>query len=134
MPCRLCWFQRIAMYPLAVILLVAAIRRDRGVRWYADPARRPSAPASRSTTTSSSGIPQLEGDACDPANPCSLVWFREFGFVTLSFMALCGFVAIIALLLAGRRPGTRRRVRSTGARDGSSAATPRRRPDPDARC
>ena len=29
-PCRLCWFQRIAMYPLAVILLVAAIRRDRG--------------------------------------------------------------------------------------------------------
>ena len=37
MPCRLCWFQRIAMYPLAVILLVAAIRRDRGVRWYAIP-------------------------------------------------------------------------------------------------
>ena len=37
MPCRLCWFQRIAMYPLAVILLVAAIRGDRGVRWYAVP-------------------------------------------------------------------------------------------------
>src|SRR6266540_43140 len=34
-PCRLCWFQRIAMYPLAVILLVAAMRRDRGARWYA---------------------------------------------------------------------------------------------------
>src|SRR4051794_30877227 len=28
-PCRLCWFQRIAMYPLAVILLIAALRRDR---------------------------------------------------------------------------------------------------------
>ena len=28
-PCRLCWFQRIAMYPLAVVLLVAALRRDR---------------------------------------------------------------------------------------------------------
>src|SRR5688572_21661834 len=27
-PCRLCWFQRIAMYPLVAILLVAAIRRD----------------------------------------------------------------------------------------------------------
>ena len=36
-PCQLCWFQRIAMYPLAVILLVAAIRRDRGVRWYVGP-------------------------------------------------------------------------------------------------
>ncbi len=36
-PCQLCWYQRIAMYPLAVILLVAAIRRDRSVRWYAGP-------------------------------------------------------------------------------------------------
>ena len=36
-PCQLCWFQRIAMYPLAVVLLVAAIRRDRSVRWYVGP-------------------------------------------------------------------------------------------------
>ena len=36
-PCRLCWFQRIGMYPLAVILPVAAWRRDRQVRWYALP-------------------------------------------------------------------------------------------------
>lgn len=34
-PCRLCWFQRICMFPLAGILLVAAIRQDRNVRWYA---------------------------------------------------------------------------------------------------
>ena len=34
-PCRLCWFQRIAMYPLAVVLLVAAIRRDRAGVYYA---------------------------------------------------------------------------------------------------
>ena len=39
-PCQLCWFQRIAMYPLAVILLVAAIRKDRSVRWYAGPGGR----------------------------------------------------------------------------------------------
>ena len=31
-PCRLCWFQRIAMYPLAVILLVGWLRRDRGIQ------------------------------------------------------------------------------------------------------
>ena len=53
-PCRLCWFQRIAMYPLAVILLIAAIGvigRSAGTRSRSPP----SAPASRSTTTSSSG-------------------------------------------------------------------------------
>ena len=30
-PCRLCWFQRIAMYPLSAVLLVGALRRDPGV-------------------------------------------------------------------------------------------------------
>jgi disulfide bond formation protein DsbB len=98
LPCRLCWFQRCAMYPLAVILLVAAIRRDRGVRWYAIPLAAVGACVSTYHYLVE-WHPQLEGDACDPTNPCSLVWFREFGFVTLAFMALCGFAAIIVLVL-----------------------------------
>jgi hypothetical protein len=101
-PCRLCWYQRIAMYPLTVILLVAAIRRDRGVRWYAIPVAGVGACVSIYHYLVE-WHPQLEGDACDPTYPCSLVWFREFGFVTLALMALCGFVAIIALLLPIRR-------------------------------
>jgi disulfide bond formation protein DsbB len=36
-PCRLCWYQRIAMYPLALILGIAAARRDHGIRVYAAP-------------------------------------------------------------------------------------------------
>ena len=31
-PCRLCWYQRTMMYPLAVILIIAAIRRDWSIR------------------------------------------------------------------------------------------------------
>ena len=34
-PCTLCWYQRIAMYPLAVILTIAAFRGDGGIRVYA---------------------------------------------------------------------------------------------------
>src|SRR5438105_12420473 len=34
-PCRLCWYQRIAMYPLAVVLVIAALHGDDSVRWYA---------------------------------------------------------------------------------------------------
>ena len=34
-PCQLCWYQRIAMYPLAVILPLALWRRDRAVGQYA---------------------------------------------------------------------------------------------------
>ena len=102
-PCRLCWFQRIAMYPLSVILLIAALRRDTAIRWYAVPLAAIGACVSIYHYLVE-WHPRLEGDACDPTNPCSLVWFREFGFVTLPLMALCGFVAIIALLLpAGQR-------------------------------
>ncbi|MFQ5460844.1 MAG: disulfide bond formation protein B, partial [Anaerolineae bacterium] len=36
-PCTLCWYQRILMYPLAAILLVAIGRRDRGAHLYVLP-------------------------------------------------------------------------------------------------
>ncbi|HEX6475125.1 MAG TPA: disulfide bond formation protein B, partial [Candidatus Limnocylindria bacterium] len=36
-PCTLCWYQRIAMYPLALILGIAAWRGDWGIRRYAAP-------------------------------------------------------------------------------------------------
>ena len=36
-PCKLCWFQRIAMYPLSITLVVAAVRRDTRVWWYVVP-------------------------------------------------------------------------------------------------
>jgi disulfide bond formation protein DsbB len=97
-PCQLCWYQRIAMYPLSVILLVAAIRRDRAVRWYAGPV----AAIGAATSTYHYLIewrPSLEGGACGIGPSCADIWFRELGFVTLAFMALCGFVAILILVL-----------------------------------
>lgn len=104
-PCRLCWFQRICMYPLAAILVVAAVRRDRDVRWYALP------------LTFVGGLvslyhyiiewkPSLGEGACGVGPSCTDVWFRRMGFVTLAFMALCGFIAITILLFV--RPGAER--------------------------
>lgn len=98
LPCRLCWFQRIAMYPLAAILLVGAVRRDPNVRWYAVPL----AAIGLVVAVYHSLIewfPQWESGSCDPVVPCSSYYFREFGFVTLAFMAICGFAAVLALLL-----------------------------------
>jgi len=97
-PCRLCWFQRTAMYPLAVILLVAAIRRDRGVRWYVGPIAAIGALVSTYHYLVEWN-PSLEGGSCGVGPACSAIWFRELGFVTLAFMALCGFVAILVLVV-----------------------------------
>lgn len=101
-PCRLCWFQRIAMYPLTVILLVAAIRGDRNVRWYVAPI------AALGGLVSAYHYlvewrPSLEGGACGVGPSCADVWFRELGFVSLAFMALSGFFAILVLVMPNRR-------------------------------
>jgi hypothetical protein len=98
-PCRLCWFQRTAMYPLSVVLLVAAIRRDRGARFYVVPIAAAGAIVS-SYHYLLEWKPSLEGGACSAVGPaCADIWFRELGFVTLAFMALAGFITIIVFAL-----------------------------------
>ncbi len=95
-PCRLCWYQRIAMYPLVVILAVALVKADRLVWRYVVPL---------------SGIGAIiaiihlleqwtpaEMGACGLGVPCSVRYVEEFGFVTIPFMALAGFAIIMSFM------------------------------------
>ena len=96
-PCRLCWFQRIAMYPLAIILLVGAIRREAVVKYYA----LPLALIGLAISIYHNVIqfyPSLEGGSCDPLNPCSARSVEVFGFIDIPFMAGAGFISISVLL------------------------------------
>jgi disulfide bond formation protein DsbB len=101
-PCRLCWFQRIAMYPLAALLLIAAIRRDRrGGALYALPFPIVGGLVSIYHVYIEVN-PEAESASCKAAAPCSLKWIDELGYVTLPVLALTAFAAILALLLAAR--------------------------------
>lgn len=100
-PCTLCWYQRIAMFSLAVLSLVAALRCDKGFSVYAIVA------AAVGLVISSyhyllEWFPQLETGVCSVDVPCNAVWFREFGFVTLAFMAGCAFIATIVFSVVVR--------------------------------
>lgn len=98
-PCRYCWFQRIAMYPLVPILFVGAIRRDPGVRWYAAPIAVVGA-AIAAYHVLIEWRPALDGGSCELSGPsCTYVWFREFGFISLATMSLVAFLTILTLLL-----------------------------------
>ena len=96
-PCRLCWFQRIAMYPIAAVALVGVIRRDAGTRWFV----LPLAGVGMAISAYHYLIewrPSLDTGGCALFGPaCTDIWFRTFGFATLAFMALCGFVAILVV-------------------------------------
>lgn len=98
-PCRLCWYQRIAMYPIAVIALVALLRRDRAARYYTVPLAAIGIAISGYHYLIERGV-LADSDSCSLFGPpCAAVWFEYLGFVTLAFMALCGFFAILVLNL-----------------------------------
>ncbi len=95
-PCLFCWYQRCLMYPLAIVLTVAAIRRDDKVRPYA------LALAGIGALVSTyhyllEWIHSLDTGACAVSVPCTFVYFRQFGFMSLAFMALTGFAFIFTL-------------------------------------
>ena len=103
-PCRLCWFQRTAMYPLVVVLGVAAVRKDYGARLTG------AILAGLGATVSAWHLlveryPNLESSSCDPLNPCSIRWVERLGYLTIPGMALSGF-ALILVLLAAARPAS----------------------------
>jgi disulfide bond formation protein DsbB len=99
-PCQLCWYQRIGMYPLVFLLAIAGWRSDRGIRPYV-------------LTLSVIGaaisvyhvfvqrIPGLPSGSCSLDAPCTAIYVEVFGFVTIPFMAFSAFALIIALMLAG---------------------------------
>lgn len=103
LPCRLCWYQRIAMYPMAAILLVGAIRRDLAVKYYALPLSLGGLAISAWHYLTQT-FPSLEGSSCDPTNPCSSKYVDVFGFVSIPFMAGVGFIVISVLLAFYVRP------------------------------
>lgn len=101
-PCTLCWLQRIAMYPLVVILGIGALREDRAVGWYALPLAGIGA-ALAFYHTLVQRVPGLDQTtSCSAEAPCNAMWVREFGFVSIPVMALGAFLLIAALVLVGR--------------------------------
>jgi disulfide bond formation protein DsbB len=102
LPCELCWYQRICMYPLFAILAVGILRRDRAVGWYAAPFVAIGAPLALYHWLVER-VPSLaESASCSALVPCAVPYFQELGYITLAFMDMSAFLLIGALLLVGR--------------------------------
>lgn len=101
-PCRLCWYQRIGIYPLAVVLLLAALRRDRAVRFYVIPVAAISAAISV-YHYQLERFPNQASLSCSAEAPCTVVWVWRFHYISIAMMALSAALLIIALLWAAGR-------------------------------
>ncbi|MGF2615166.1 disulfide bond formation protein B [Rossellomorea vietnamensis] len=93
-PCVLCWYQRIIMYPMAVILGIATVKKDASIAIY---------------TLVLSGIGILTSlyhyslqkvdflyDAAPSCGrvPCTGEYINWLGFITIPFLALTAFIII----------------------------------------
>ncbi len=97
-PCALCWWQRILMYPLVVVLGVATFRQDAAV-W------RTALPLSvlgLGTSTYHYLVQKVPGFAppasCASGVPCTAQYINWFGFVSISFLAGVAFLLITVFL------------------------------------
>jgi len=100
-PCPLCWYQRICMYPLTATLLVAALRRDRAVWWYV----LPPAIVGWGFAVYHTQLQAFPGQAhpfCTLTDPCTTRYVWEFGFISIPVMSLAAFSFIITMMFVLR--------------------------------
>jgi disulfide bond formation protein DsbB len=117
-PCHLCWLQRFCMYPLVPVLWIAAFAGGSRRRGRGDTPQPPGRQAGRVRPYAAAVAfvgacistyhvalehhPEWESSVCDPKNPCTLIWVKRLGYLTIPTMALSGFALIITLLAISR--------------------------------
>jgi disulfide bond formation protein DsbB len=99
-PCELCWYQRIFMYPLAIVTLLVALANDHRAARYLLPLPVIGAGVSVYHLLVENGVVH-EAQSCRISAPggCAIKWINEFGYVTIPTLALTGFALVFAFLL-----------------------------------
>ena len=90
LPCTLCWYQRILMYPLTGLIAFGILRRD----WHLPFLVLPFSLLGQAISTyhyllektTIFGAPT----ACREGISCTTPWINWFGFITIPFLAMIG--------------------------------------------
>lgn len=98
-PCVLCWYQRIGMFPLVLILAAGLFPFDCKVVRYALPLALAGWLLAVFHWAVASGLVPESATPCSQGVPCSVEQISWFGFLTLPLLSVLAFSAIIALLL-----------------------------------
>ena len=100
-PCELCWFQRVCMYPLSIVTLLAALAGDHRVARYLLPLPLAGAVVAVYHLLVENGV-MGQSTSCLASAPggCGVKWINEFGYMTIPTLALTAFVLLLGLLAA----------------------------------
>lgn len=99
LPCRLCWYQRILMYPLVAVTFVGALRRDDYLPGYVLPLSITGMGVSAYHYLMEKGVVPASA-TCSADVPCNITYVNYLGFITIAFMAFVAFT-LITLIMFG---------------------------------
>ena len=98
-PCVLCWYQRIAMYPLVLIIGSGIIMRDRRMKFYALPLCLIGLAISIYHNLLYYGLIPESITPCTEGISCTSRQIEWLGFITIPLMALTAFIGVSLCLL-----------------------------------
>ena len=97
-PCELCWYARILMYPIVVITYVGIAKGDKRFTQYVLPLSILGI-LLETYHYALQKLPIPTFFECSNANPCNALQVDYLGFITIPFLALVAFVIITGLAL-----------------------------------
>jgi len=106
-PCVLCWWQRIFMFPLVLILALGLFPFDPKVTRYALPLAVIGLGLAAFHVLLTLGIIPEALAPCRQGIPCKTIQIEWFGFVTIPLLSLFAFLTITGLLLAATRSASK---------------------------
>ena len=101
-PCTMCWYQRILMYPLVLIFLVNLLYPDGKVFKYSMPLVITGILFAFYHNLLMWGIISESAVPCKQGIPCSTEYFEYLGFINIPFLSLSAYSLILILLLVGQ--------------------------------
>lgn len=104
-PCELCWYQRVLMFPIPLLLGIAILRRDYRVYWYVLPLSALGIVVSFYQSLLQWGVIGESSLTCNDLVPCGEAQVEFFGFATIPFGAFLVFTTITGLMFAQMKYG-----------------------------
>jgi len=102
-PCSMCWYQRIFMYPLVLIFLMALLYPDDKVFKYAMPLVTVGLSFSIYHNLLMFDIIPESIVPCVQGVPCSTEYINWFGFITIPFLSFLAYLGIFLTLLISNK-------------------------------
>lgn len=102
-PCKLCWFQRILMYPQAILLGLALFKKDKNILGYVFWLSLFGAVIALYHYLLQIGVaPSLSCSATGYSASCSQRFVMNFGYITIPMMALTAFILILLFMFENK--------------------------------